>query len=265
MTTNNDMKWQVSINGQWGSICSDGWTMQSASIACNQLGLVLNPDDWNLSYDNPSDPSSGEMMMTHVDCSALDTDLRQCRHETTVENYCRNAAVSLRCQEVSWAGLRFAMTARKSILKAATVERAGLYDYATRSFQPAVRIDLHHHVLDQLTLSGNQHDGLGIIYSDIYYPEAIPNLRRSEMSRNGRHGLSVRSLGIRMDACHIEDNAAAGIHYDPVVRRQELREMVGWLAILKDENFIVIPDVSGSVELIQGVPRYLKTSRVKDQ
>lgn len=131
--------------------------------------------------------------------------------------------------------------------------------------QPAVRIDFHHHVLERLKLMGNDYDGLGIIYSDIYYPEAMPSLKRSEISNNRGHGISVRSLGVKLAECNIEGNEESGVHYNPMIKRQELREMVGWLSILKDENFIIIPDTTGVVELLQGFPRYLKTNRVKDR
>lgn len=131
--------------------------------------------------------------------------------------------------------------------------------------QPAIRIDFHHHVLERLKLVGNDHDGLGIIYSDIYYPEAMPSLKRSEISDNRGHGVSVRSLGVKLTDCNIDSNQESGVHYNPMIQRQELREMVGWLSILKPENFIVIPDTNGVVQLFHGAPRYLKTNRVKDK
>lgn len=39
---------QVKINGTWGTVCNYGWTMKDAALVCQQLGLVLNPDDWFL-------------------------------------------------------------------------------------------------------------------------------------------------------------------------------------------------------------------------
>lgn len=36
------------INDRWGSVCDYGWNILSAAIACQQMGLVLNPQDWHL-------------------------------------------------------------------------------------------------------------------------------------------------------------------------------------------------------------------------
>lgn len=268
-STSGEGRLQVKMGDRWGTVCNEGWTRQSAAVACHQMGLVLNPRDW---FVEPSQLQSSmglddPVLMSHVDCSALDTDIRSCFHRPTInqtENYCgHDMDVGLRCHDVSWAGLRFGMTAKKSILRSATVERAGLFDYATHSFQPAIRIDFHHHVLDRLRLVGNDHDGLGIMYSDIYYPERIPSLKNSHISQNRGHGVSLRSLGLQLAECHIEDNKESGIHYNPRMARQELREMVGWLGILKPNKFINIPETEGSLELLPDEPRYLRTSRIK--
>lgn len=259
---------QVKIGDRWGSVCNEGWTRQSAAVACHQMGLVLNPRDWFLEpHELSSIGLEDPVMISHVDCTEQDTDIRNCFHLPTfneTEQYCgHDMDVGLRCHDVSWAGIRFGMTAKKSILRSATVERAGLFDYATHSFQPAVRIDFHHHVLDKLKLTGNDHDGLGIIYSDIYYPERIPSLKNSDISQNRGHGVSLRSLGLQLADCRIEDNVESGIHYNPMIARQELREMVGWLSMLKPDKFIMIPDTTGVVDLIPDEPRFLKTSRLK--
>ena len=124
-----------------------------------------------------------------------------------------------------------------------------------------------------MKLVGNDHDGLGIVYSDIYYPERIPSLRNSDISRNQGHGVSLRSLGLQLAECRIEDNVESGIHYNPSLGRQELREMVGWLSMLKADKFINVPPPppaaaaggeSGGkvVELVPDEPRYLRTVRV---
>ena len=39
---------QVYDSGDWGTVCSHGWTEDAAAVACQQLGFVLNPEDWLL-------------------------------------------------------------------------------------------------------------------------------------------------------------------------------------------------------------------------
>ena len=35
---------QVEIDGQWGTVCDFGWTLESAALACQQMGFVLNKE-----------------------------------------------------------------------------------------------------------------------------------------------------------------------------------------------------------------------------
>ena len=39
---------QVYKDDQWGTVCNFGWTIESAALACQQMGWVLNPEDWDL-------------------------------------------------------------------------------------------------------------------------------------------------------------------------------------------------------------------------
>jgi len=53
------------------------------------------------------------------------------------------------------------------------VERAGLLDYRTYTFKPAVQADFSHHVFEHLEVVNNDYDGLGVMYSDIYFPDKV--------------------------------------------------------------------------------------------
>ena len=67
-----------------------------------------------------------QVLLTDVRCTELDTDVRRCRSEPVdhVENECGHERdVGLRCQRLSWAGLRFGITAKKSLLRHVTVEK----------------------------------------------------------------------------------------------------------------------------------------------
>lgn len=44
--TETEGRLQLKINNQWGTVCNYGWTIQNAALVCQQLGYVLNPDDW---------------------------------------------------------------------------------------------------------------------------------------------------------------------------------------------------------------------------
>ena len=54
---------QVLIGNEWGTVCSHGWSLLPASLACQQLGWVLNPADWTVS---PEDLAPDEAVDTKV-------------------------------------------------------------------------------------------------------------------------------------------------------------------------------------------------------
>ncbi len=62
----------------------------------------------------------------------------------------------------------------------------------------AIQLDFSHHVLSDIRVSDNTGDGLGIIYSDLYFPDSVNVVERSEFSRNLGNGVLLRQLGIHM-------------------------------------------------------------------
>ncbi len=246
---------QVRIDGQWGSVCNFGWTIESAAIACQQMGWVLNPEDWDLlPIDIPAAGDSDPILMSNVRCGPLDTDLTTCKRAERSDlffNSCTHSDdVGLRCYDVSWAGLRLGMTAKRSKLFDVRIERAGLYDYRTFSFQPALQADFSHHVFEHLQVSDNDHDGFGVLYSDIYFPDRVNYVKNSVFSGNRRHGLSFRQLGMILEDCEIRDNSRAGIHHDPMLNKLEQRELFEWMSLLgeREKNAIInIPETNAGL------------------
>jgi hypothetical protein len=72
------------------------------------------------------------------------------------------------------------------------VERAGLLDYRTYTFKPAIQADFSHHVFEHLEVVNNDYDGLGVLYSDIYFPDKVNYISHSKFNGNKRHGISFR-------------------------------------------------------------------------
>ena len=127
--------------------------------------------------------------------------MTKCEAETSedIENSCQHDnVVGIRCYDTSWAGIRAAISADKSVLKYAVVEKAGLLDPHTNEHKPAVQLDFSHHVLSDIRVTDNTDDGLGIIYSDLYFPDSVNNIERCEFSRNLGNGVLFRQLGASM-------------------------------------------------------------------
>ncbi|KAG8238177.1 hypothetical protein J437_LFUL014053, partial [Ladona fulva] len=265
---------QVRIGSKWGTVCNYGWNIINAALVCHHLGLVLNPDDWFL---EPSEiPEAGineDIIISNVACTEEDVDITKCHAESQedFENSCTHEQdVGLRCHTPTWAGVRFSVLARRSDLQYITIEKAGLLDYSTNSFKPALQIDFSRHALSNIRVISNVHDGLGIIYSDIYSSEAINAVVDSEFKDNHGCGISFKQLGLKISGTKVEDNSKGGICHNPVLSKLQQRELSGWFKPSKDLNEysyrpIYIPESPVAIELGNHETKYMITSKVTTQ
>ncbi|XP_050714917.1 protein bark beetle-like isoform X5 [Eriocheir sinensis] len=258
----------VWVDGQWGTVCNHGWNQDAAAIVCHQMGLVLNPEDWDLQPSQlPSQGQTNPILLSNVQCDEFDTDFTKCRsdHYWELENSCtHNEDVGLRCYPGSWAGIRLGMTAHESHMKGVIIEKAGLFDYTTRTFKPALQIDFHHHVIQDVEVRNNLQDGVGVMYSNQY---AITNpsarvFQGCTFSGNRRHGITLKQLGVNITASSLQRNDGSGLHFNPFVSRAEQRELAGWLKLQQDKYY-TIPDGPKSMRLETNLPQYFITKTLR--
>ncbi|XP_035780255.1 protein bark beetle-like isoform X1 [Anopheles albimanus] len=233
---------QVYTEGVWGTVCDYGWTITNAALVCHQLGLALNPMDWRLQRSEvPGAGTTEDVLLSNVRCTEHDIDISKCRAERAsqgdFEHSCgHDNDVGVRCYEGAWAGLRFGVLAERADLQYVTIEKAGLFDYVTNTFKPALQMDLARHNLDSVRIVENLQDGLGIIYSDIYAGSSVNNVKNSEFAANRGNGISIKQLGLKVHGSIIKDNRGSGINHDLVVSSAEQREITSWFSMVPDFN-----------------------------
>lgn len=258
----------VWVDGQWGTVCNHGWNQDAAAIACHQMGLVLNPEDWDLQPSQlPSEGQTSPILISNVRCDEFDTDLTKCISDRywELENSCSHAEdVGIRCYPGSWAGIRLGMTAHESHMKGVIIEKAGLFDYTTRTFKPALQIDFHHHVIQDVEIRNNLQDGVGVVYSDQY---AIVNpsarvFHSCTFSGNRRHGITLKQLGVNITNSNLERNDGSGLHFNPFLKRAEQRELASWLKLQQDQYY-KIPEGPKNVRLETNLPKYFITQTLR--
>ncbi|XP_066594103.1 protein bark beetle [Prorops nasuta] len=269
--SNLEGRLQVRIGDKWGTVCNYGWTIRDAGLVCHQLGLTLDPGNWMMERSQiPNAGTSEEILLSNVRCTEDDNDISKCRAESleNFENSCTHENdVGVRCSVAAWAGLRLGPLAQRSDLQYVTIERAGLLDYATNSFKPALQIDFARHSLDGVKVVDNLQDGLGILYSDIYSADAINVVANSDFSHNGGSGISFKQLGMRIMKSRIEDNKFAGIRHNPALSAVQQREFAGWFLRPQDATVdspyipIVIPHNTEDVILANGETKYIVTAK----
>uniref|UniRef100_A0A1A9WLV8 SRCR domain-containing protein n=1 Tax=Glossina brevipalpis TaxID=37001 RepID=A0A1A9WLV8_9MUSC len=266
---------QLFLDGRWGTVCDYGWTVVNAGLVCHHLGYTLNPKDWRLLRSQlPSMGTTEDVIVSNVRCTEHDRDITKCKAEHLLkgdfENSCsHDNDVGIRCYQGAWAGVRFSMLAERADLQYVTIEKAGLFDYTTNSFKPALQMDFARHNLENVRIVENLDDGLGAIYADIYGGKSINNIKNSEFIGNRGSGISLKQLDFRIQGSIIKNNGESGITHDPVVSTNDQWEMGGWFKMAADFNPFesnyepyTLPQDGGNIQLGAWESKYIRTDVV---
>jgi hypothetical protein len=62
-------------NGEWGTVCDDGWDLADASVACRQLGFAPAVEARSLAAYGAG---SGQIWMSNLACAGTEASLRNC-------------------------------------------------------------------------------------------------------------------------------------------------------------------------------------------
>ena len=85
LSANGTGRIEVFHDGQWGSICDDGWDINDASVACRQLGYLdaIKP---LRGFDVPK--ASGRIWLVKVACAGKEHNITSCSHSDWGDNKC---------------------------------------------------------------------------------------------------------------------------------------------------------------------------------
>ena len=91
--TKKGCRLEVKFEDEWGSICSSGFTEQSADTMCKALGFVFGGERV-MNYGG----GQGQIWLEDVRCSGDEGDAIDCAHSPVGKNYCQHGAdVGLCC------------------------------------------------------------------------------------------------------------------------------------------------------------------------
>ena len=68
---------EVYYNGEWGTVCDDGWDLNDARVVCRQLGL--GPPITVLKSAHYGE-DSGKIWLDEVDCVGNELRIQNCAH-----------------------------------------------------------------------------------------------------------------------------------------------------------------------------------------
>jgi len=68
---------EVYHNGEWGTVCDDGWDLNDAQVVCRQLGFGTAIAATNDAYYVGG---SGEVWLQDVNCTGIELTIEDCLH-----------------------------------------------------------------------------------------------------------------------------------------------------------------------------------------
>jgi hypothetical protein len=96
-TTALEGRLEILINGEWGTVCQDGWDdLANARVACRQLGLP-----WTEAlpvYSGRFGPGTGPIWLDDVSCTGNEADVIFCSHRDVGSHDCQHTSdIGLSC------------------------------------------------------------------------------------------------------------------------------------------------------------------------
>ncbi|KAI8499070.1 hypothetical protein Bbelb_235230, partial [Branchiostoma belcheri] len=114
---NKDWRGRVEIyrEGEWGTICKNGWDENDAEVACRRAGF---PGVQRALIDVDAEAATGEIWMDEVDCSGTEANLKDCNHVGKDGHSCTHAEdVAVECIAHGHL-IAFSSTGREALCKA---------------------------------------------------------------------------------------------------------------------------------------------------
>ena len=79
---------EVYYNGEWGTVCDDGWDLNDAKVVCRQLayGPAIAANSYRL--------YSGQIWLSDLNCTGTESSIVNCSHSGWGINDCNHGSIA---------------------------------------------------------------------------------------------------------------------------------------------------------------------------
>ena len=79
---------EVLINGNWGTVCDDGWSIHAGNVVCRMLGLgPASSAPTSAAFGS----GTGDIFFDGLSCLGTEEDLSECRHHVHGDHDCSHS------------------------------------------------------------------------------------------------------------------------------------------------------------------------------
>lgn len=82
--SNTSGRVEVVINGEWGTVSDDEWTLEDADVVCREVGYPNALLPYTLASFGEG---FGRVWMSHMQCTGNESSLLECKHERFQQPY----------------------------------------------------------------------------------------------------------------------------------------------------------------------------------
>ena len=83
---------EIQVDNEWGTICHENWSVESANVVCRQLGFGSAK---NAFKDSKFGNGHGQVFWSKVNCTGFEKRIKDCPHETLAWGTCTRLLTGL--------------------------------------------------------------------------------------------------------------------------------------------------------------------------